>query len=72
LEVIKTLISAGADVNAKVNKGRAPLHRATENEHFGILKLLVSVGANVNAKDTSGWAPLHLAVLREHLEVIKS
>jgi len=50
LEVVRRLISAGADVNAKSNSGWTPIHEAAENGHLEVLKTLISAGADVNAK----------------------
>jgi ankyrin repeat protein len=40
-EVIKKLISAGANVNAKDKYGETPLHRAAYNGHLEVTKILI-------------------------------
>ena len=64
IEVIKTLISEGADVNAKDKFGLTPLHVAADNGNIEITKFLVSSGAKVDAKDNDGETPLNMAVER--------
>ena len=51
LEIMRFLIEAGADVNARDSSGHPPLYRA-----FGepeIVQILIEAGADVNARD--GW-----------------
>ena len=63
IDVIKLLIDAGADVNAKITiggygacGGATPLHECRD---ANITKLLIAAGADVNARDDRGWTPLH-------------
>ena len=72
LERCKTLISDGADVNAKNDwHEQTPLHNAAYYGHLKIAELLIKKGAKVNAKDSDGWTPLHKAAYKGHLEVAK-
>ncbi|MFC1765249.1 ankyrin repeat domain-containing protein [Planctomycetota bacterium] len=50
-----------ADVNAKDENGRTPLHFAVESAKNVIIEVLLDKGANINAKDKDGRTPLHLA-----------
>jgi ankyrin repeat protein len=61
IERIKKLISQGANVNAKDNKGMTPLHEAAYYGRRQVAKVLIAEGANVNATDTAGQTPLHIA-----------
>ena len=60
-EKVRTLISEGADVNAKGKNGSTPLHETVGFSDTEITKLLIEAGADVNAKDRYGKTPLHLA-----------
>ena len=62
VELLRLLISKGADVNTKAHSGRTPLHySAAELGRLEMLKLLLSRGADVNAKNDYLETPLHRA-----------
>jgi len=61
IEVVKQLLAAGANVNAKNKWGGTPLHWAARGGHKEIVELLIAKGVNVNAKDDEGETPLDQA-----------
>jgi len=65
LELIKKLVSEGANVHAKDDEA---LLWAAENGHLEIVQYLVNVGVNVNANDDY---PLQSAASNGHLEIVK-
>jgi ankyrin repeat protein len=72
-EIVKLLISKGADVNVKDKKGWTPLLLAllSENDNKEIIKLLVSEGADVNAKDSqTKRIPLQFAASKGDKEIV--
>ena len=71
LEVVRALIKAGADVNAKDNDGWTPLHYSAWNGHLEVARALIEAGADVNAKENGGSTPLHAAAEKGHKSVIK-
>ena len=49
------------DINAKDEKGWAPIHLVAIDGNKVIAELLLKSGANVNERTDTGWVPLHLA-----------
>ena len=72
VEVLKYLVSRGADVNAKSDGGASPLHwAATHNTNVEVLKYLVSQGADIGVKTEDGISPLHSAAYNSNVEIMK-
>lgn len=73
IEVFKSLIKQGIDVNATDEFGATFLHHAAqqEKENDEVFKLLVSNGAVINVKSNDDNTPLHHAVFRnKNLDII--
>lgn len=67
-QVARTLIRAGADVNA-AQDGSTPLHVAARRGHWSVVELLVSHGADANTPDSDGDTALALAERGGHVDV---
>jgi ankyrin repeat protein len=71
-DVVRALLEAGADVNAKNRRGAQPLHYAADGipgsdawspvAQADVVVALIDAGADPNAADNNGVAPLHRAV----------
>lgn len=71
LEIAKTLLEAGADVNVAGHRGRTPLYGASMNGHLQVVKLILERQGSFEIKDIRGLTPLHAASSNGHLEVVK-
>ena len=72
--VIKALLQAGCDANAKDSGGSTALMLAVKSGNTNVVKLLLSKGADVNAKGDYGTTALMCAVMQtseKALEIIK-
>ena len=69
LECVRTLVSAGANVNQPSVDGSSPLLVAVQNGFYAVADYLVTHGADVNAANAKGWTPLYLAVKDRDQEI---
>ncbi|OHF00032.1 hypothetical protein CORC01_04678 [Colletotrichum orchidophilum] len=61
INVAKTLILHGSDVNAPDKAGLAPIHYATQNNQGPMVTMLAEHGADVDFLDPDGCTPLYRA-----------
>jgi ankyrin repeat protein len=72
-DVVKTLLAAGADVNAPSRESMqvTPLASAAAAKQTDIARMLIGHGANVNARAASGHIPLHEASANGNVELVR-
>nr|XP_054775118.1 ankyrin-3-like [Lytechinus pictus] len=71
LDVVKYLISKGAEVNKGDYKDVTALHIAAQNGHLDVVRYFISKGAEVKKGNENGWTALHIAAQNGHLDVAK-
>ena len=71
LEVVKYLVSQGANIDGKDNDDWTALIWASQNGRLEVVKYLASQGAKINAKDDDDWTALMRASQNGHLEVVE-
>lgn len=72
LELVQTLINAGADPNIKNNSGQTALMRLNEESSAEIVHALLDAGAKVNHKDEDRDTALHVAAALEKTEILQA
>jgi ankyrin repeat protein len=70
-EIVRALLDAKADVNAKAGNGATALMLAARAGNQEIVRALLDARADVNAKDNVGATALILASLKGHQEVVQ-
>jgi ankyrin repeat protein len=71
LQIVNMLLEAGADPNARQERGFAPLHDAAANGSIPLVELLLKHGARADVKSDEGKTPADMATDRGHKEVVQ-
>lgn len=69
--LVKSLLAAGADVNAVSEGGKSALIRATTRGYLDIVRVLLAAGADVNAKKENGATALIVAVFLGYADIVR-
>jgi len=69
--IVRLLLKAGANVNAKDREGSTALLSAATRGHVEIVRLLLKASADVNAKNEYGNTALYSAALFNHIEIVQ-
>ena len=68
LMMVKFLIKAGAQIQAKASDGGTPLHFANSSD---VAKYLIDSGSEIETKDKNGHTPLMCAVANGNIDAVK-
>jgi hypothetical protein len=71
IDIVKSHISAGADLTTKNRMGWTLLQTAIRNRRTEIITLLIEKGADVNSRDNRGRTSLHFAVEYGQKDVVE-
>lgn len=69
--VLNILLDAGADMNARDDRGLTPLHWASAMGHECVVEDLIAKGASLEIKSNSGFTPLLEAAENGHFKVVQ-
>jgi ankyrin repeat protein len=65
IEIVETLIAAGADPNKVNSVKERPISKAVQNGNHDIVKMLIVAGVDVKRKDKTGNSYIHYAACEE-------
>ena len=77
VEIVKLLVSAGADVNARTGSGATALHAVCEsnttapNTTLNMTRFLINHGANTNLIDNLQKSPIFYAVINNKADIVR-
>jgi serine/threonine-protein phosphatase 6 regulatory ankyrin repeat subunit B len=71
LEIVKTLIKNGANIEFSFREGFTPLYVACQTGNLDIIKYLIEHGAYINSQCINGSTPLYIASQEGKTEVVE-
>ena len=71
LDILEFMVSNGANINMRDNRGQSCLMLVCIVGHINIVKFLVSKGANIHEKDNDGWNCLMKACIYGHFDIVE-
>ncbi|XP_067618406.1 uncharacterized protein [Eurosta solidaginis] len=71
LEMVKFLVDAGSNINAKNASGSKPIHIAAREGYKDTVEFFLSKGLSINELGTANQTLLHYAAIEGRLEVVK-
>ena len=71
VQVVKCLISKGADLALRDNNGRNSLHWASRSGHVDVIELLVGHMTDIDSRDAQGMTSLMVAARYGEVQAVK-
>ncbi|XP_049941650.1 CARD- and ANK-domain containing inflammasome adapter protein-like [Schistocerca serialis cubense] len=72
VEVVRWLVGAGAEVDARNDYEATPLHFAAGSDRVAVVRVLTASSADPNAKDDEEQTPLHWAAERGYADTVRA
>ena len=69
IDIVRLLLTEGADITIAANDGMTALHLASRNGHLDIVRLLLTEGADITIADSDGMTALHRASMYGNIDV---
>mmetsp|Transcript_38823 Transcript_38823/g.63859 ORF Transcript_38823/g.63859 Transcript_38823/m.63859 type:complete len:206 (+) Transcript_38823:123-740(+) len=71
-DLVRQLISAGANIEARDHEQATPLLLAAFDGHEAVMQVLLAAGADKEARETHQWNALHVAANQGHEAVVRA
>ena len=71
LDLVRDLISLGANLDWQNDRGRTALHICATWNHPEIARMIIDAGADVNIQNNDGWTALHRCAYWNHPEIAR-
>jgi ankyrin repeat protein len=72
MDVVKQLLTSGANISLRSSNGNQPVHIAAINGFSNIIKILVQAGSSITERNMEMQTPLHLASEEGHVEAART
>jgi ankyrin repeat protein len=71
LDIVRSLLDGGCNVNATYRNRMTALHAASSKGKLQVAKLLIERGADVDSRSRAGWTALHYALREGHVGFVR-
>ncbi|MEQ4670292.1 MULTISPECIES: ankyrin repeat domain-containing protein [Providencia] len=71
LDILKSCLEKGVDINITNRQGRTAIVNASLNKHYECVKFLINAGADINKQDQTCFNPFLLSCLNNDLTLLR-
>ncbi|MEY0972103.1 ankyrin repeat domain-containing protein [Providencia huaxiensis] len=71
LEILKSCLEKGVDINTTNHQGRTAIVNASLNKHYECVSFLINAGADINKQDQTCFNPFLLSCLNDDLTLLR-
>ncbi|MCX2742375.1 ankyrin repeat domain-containing protein [Mangrovivirga sp. M17] len=72
VEIVKSCLEKGIDLNKTNDTGKTALHISAENNNKELIEMLIKKGSNPNILNKQGYTPAQSATLRNNYEALNA